>query len=159
MLWCRICVLASGCCARTPASPPLPYKDSGRLATISESDFPNDVATRKAAAPGNYVDWRDQNRVFTQVVAVELPGFSLTGMDHPEHVLGAAISAGALGMLGLQPQFGREIASEDDRPDASAVVMLGDSLWKRRFNGSRDILGKTIRLGTIPYTVIGILPT
>jgi putative ABC transport system permease protein len=137
----------------------LPYHEPNRLVSISESNFPNDIATRNAAAPGNFLDWRDQNRVFTQVIAVELPGFSLIAIDHPERVLGAAISARALGMLGLQPQFGREIAPEDDRPDATAVVMLSDSLWRRRFNASRDIVGKTIRLGTRPYAVIGILPT
>jgi predicted permease len=137
---------------------PLPYREPDRLVIISESNSPNDLATRNAAAPGNYVDWRDQNRAFTQVVAVELPGFSLIGTGRPERVLGAAISAGALGMLGLRPQLGREIATEDDRPGANAVAMLSDSLWKRRFNGNPDIIGQTIHLGTIPYTVVGVLP-
>jgi putative ABC transport system permease protein len=137
---------------------PLPYLGPGRLVTISESNSPNDVATRNAVAPGNYLDWRDQNHVFTQVVAVELPGFSLTGTGRPERVLAAAISAGALGMLGLRPQLGREIAAEDDRPGAKAVAMLSDSLWKRHFNGNPDVIGQTIHLGTIPYTVIGVLP-
>jgi putative ABC transport system permease protein len=137
---------------------PLPYHEPDRLVTLSESDFPNDLATRKAVAPGNYRDWRDQNRVFTQVVAVELPGFSLVGAGRPERVLGAAISARTLGMLGLRPQLGREIAEEDDRPDANAVVMLSDSLWKRRFNASHAIIGQTIHLGTIPYIVVGVLP-
>jgi macrolide transport system ATP-binding/permease protein len=137
---------------------PLPYKDPGRLVTISESDSPNDLAMRKSASPGNYLDWRDQNRVFSHVVAADFPGFSLTGADRPERVLGAAVSAGLLGMLGLQPQLGREIAQEDDRPDANPVVMLSDSLWRRRFNANSHILGQTIHLGTSPYTVIGILP-
>src|SRR5258706_3453511 len=132
---------------------PLPYEAPDRLVTVSESNSPNDLASRSAAAPGNYLDWRDQNRVFRQVAAVQLPGFSLTGTDRPERVLGAAISAGALGMLGLHPQLGREIAAEDDRPAASGAVMLGDSLWRRRFNARPAIVGTTIHLGTSPYTV------
>jgi putative ABC transport system permease protein len=137
---------------------PLPYDEPNRLVTISESSFPNDLATRNPVAPGNYLDWRDRNTVFSHVVATHFPGFSLTGADRPERALGAAISAGALGMLGLRPQLGREIGPEDDHLDANAVVMLSDSLWRRRFNASRDIVGKTIHLDTTPYTVIGILP-
>jgi putative ABC transport system permease protein len=137
---------------------PLPYYQPDRLVTISESSSPNDLATRQAVAPGNYLDWRDENRVFTQVVAVDSIGFSLTGAGRPERLVAAAISANALGMLGLRPELGREIDASDDRPNASPVVLLSDALWRRRFNASDDILGKTIHLGTIPYTVIGILP-
>jgi putative ABC transport system permease protein len=137
---------------------PLPYQEPDRLVTIAESSAASELATRSAVAPGNYLDWRDQNRAFTELAAVHLPGFSLTGTDRPERVLGAAISAGALGMLGLRPQLGRPIAPEDDRPEASAVVMLSDSLWRRRFAARADIVGQTIRLGTSPYMVIGVLP-
>jgi predicted permease len=137
---------------------PLPYNQPDRLVILSESSSPNDLATRSAVAPGNYLDWRDQNRVFAQVVAADYPGFSLTGGDRAEHVLGASISAGALGMLGLGPQLGREISFEDDRPDAGGVVMLSDSLWRSHFNARRDIIGKSIHLDAKPYTVIGILP-
>ena len=137
---------------------PLPYHEPNRLVIIAESDSPNDVAMRKGVAPGNYLDWRDQNRVFSQVVAVHFPGFSLTGTDRPERVLAAAISPDALALLGLRPQLGREITPDDDRQGAPAVVMLSDALWRRRFNASPDILGKAIHLGLIPYTVIGVLP-
>jgi putative ABC transport system permease protein len=137
---------------------PLPYDEPDRLVTISESNSSNDLATRNPVAPGNYLDWRSQNTAFSHVVATHFPGFSLTGSGRPERALGAAISAGALGMLGLRPHLGREIAPEDDRPDANAVVMLSDSLWRRRFNANRDIVGKTIHLDAAAYTVIGVLP-
>jgi putative ABC transport system permease protein len=137
---------------------PLPYPEPHRLVTISESRSANELATRNAVAPGNFLDWREQNGVFTQIAAVKLPGFSLTGTDRPERVLGAAVSAGTLGMLGLEPQLGREIAALDDRPDANAVVMLSDSLWRRRFGARSEVIGQTIHLGTSPYTVIGVLP-
>jgi putative ABC transport system permease protein len=137
---------------------PLPYHEPERLVVISESNAPNDLASRNAVAPGNFLDWREQNRVFEQIGAVSLPGFNITDSDRPERVLGAAISAGMLRMLGLQPQVGREFEPADDRPDAAPVVLISSSLWQRRFSGDRGIVGKTIHLGTIPATVIGVLP-
>jgi putative ABC transport system permease protein len=137
---------------------PLPYREPDRLVVISESNAPNDLASRNAVAPGNFLDWREQNRVFEHIGAVSLPGFNITDSDRPERVLGAAITAGMLRMLGLQPQLGREIEPADDRPDAAPVVLISSSLWQRRFGGDPAIVGKTIHLGTIPATVIGILP-
>jgi putative ABC transport system permease protein len=137
---------------------PLPYTQADRLVTVSESARPNDQATRNEVAPADFLDWRDRNRVFEQIGAVSLPGYSLTGAERPERVLGAAISAGMLHMLGLRPALGREIEAADDRDGASPVVMLSHALWQRRFASDAQVIGKTIRLGRTPYTVIGVLP-
>jgi putative ABC transport system permease protein len=137
---------------------PLPYSQPDRLVTVSESNRPYDLLTRNAVAPGNFLDWRDGNHVFEQIAAVQLPGFSLTGLDRPERVLGAATSAGMLRLLGLRPTLGREFEAADDHNGAAPVVMLTHALWKRRFAADPDILGKTIHLGMTPYTVIGVLP-
>ncbi len=137
---------------------PLPYRQPDQLVTVFESNTPNDLASSNAVAPGNFLDWRSQNGVFEQIGAVSLPGFNITGTDWPERVIGAACSAGMLRMLGLQPVRGREIEPADDRLGAPPVVMISHSLWQRRFGGDPAIVGGTIRLGTIPYGVIGILP-
>jgi putative ABC transport system permease protein len=137
---------------------PLPYSQPDRLVTVSESNRPYDLLTRNAVAPGNFLDWRDRNHVFEQIAAVQLPGFSLTGLDRPERVLGAATSTGMLRLLGLRPTLGREFEAADDHNGAAPVVMLTHALWKRRFAADPNILGKTIHLGMTPYTVIGVLP-
>jgi putative ABC transport system permease protein len=137
---------------------PLPYHEPDRLVTIYESSPANDLGSRNSVAPGNYLDWREQNRVFEHIGAVSLPGFTLTGTDRSERVLGAAISAGMLHMLGLRPVLGREFEPADDRADSDRVVMLNYSLWQRRFGGDPRIVGKTIRLGVASHLVIGVLP-
>jgi len=137
---------------------PLPYQQPDRLVTISESERPNDISSRNEVAPGNFLDWRRQNNVFEQMGAVSLPGFNLTGSDRAERVVGAAVSARMLRMLGLRPAVGREFEASDDHEGAGPVVMLGYGLWQRRYGGDSDIVGKTIRLGMIPHMVIGVLP-
>ena len=137
---------------------PLPYRQPSRLVTVSESDRANDLATRNEVAPGNFLDWYTRNHVFEQIIAVSLDGYTITGTDRPERVLAAAISAGGLHLLGLRPALGREIEPADDHAGARAVVMLSYSLWQRRFGGDPGVVGKTLRLGITPYTIVGVLP-
>ncbi len=137
---------------------PLPYAEPDRLVTASECNRPYDQSTKNEVAPGNFLDWRTRNHVFEEIGAVELPGYSLTGSDRPERVLGAATSAGMLRLLGLHPALGREFETSDDKNGAAPVVMLTHALWKRRYGSDPHILGKTIQLDTRPYTVVGVLP-
>ncbi|HYL61719.1 MAG TPA: ABC transporter permease [Candidatus Methylomirabilis sp.] len=137
---------------------PLPYRDPDKLVTIFESKTPNDTSSTNAVAPGNFLDWRKQNRVFEQIGAASLPGFNFTGTDRAERVTGAAISAGMLQMLGLRAALGRDFEPSEDREGADRVVILGNGLWQRRYGSDADIVGKTIHLDTKPYTVIGVLP-
>jgi putative ABC transport system permease protein len=125
---------------------------------VSECSRPYDQSSKNEVAPGNFLDWRARNHVFEQIGAVELPGYSLTGSDRPERVLGAATSAGMLKLLGLRPALGREFEAYDDKNGAAPVVMLTHALWKRRYGSDPQIVGKTIQLDTRPYTVVGVLP-
>jgi predicted permease len=61
-------------------------------------------------------------------------------------------------MLGVVPPLGREFSVADDQPGAPSVVMLGYEFWKSEFAGQADILGRTIRLNSNLYTVVGIAP-
>jgi putative ABC transport system permease protein len=137
---------------------PLPYRQPEQLVTLFESKSPNDQPSRFAVSPGDFLDWRSQSKVFDQIGAVMFPGYNLTGTDRPERLAGANVSAEMLHLVGLQPFLGRGIESADDRPGAVPVVMISHSLWLRRFSGDPNILGKSIRMGTVSYSVIGILP-
>jgi putative ABC transport system permease protein len=61
-------------------------------------------------------------------------------------------------MLGVQPLHGRLFTEEDDRSGAAPTVILTNGLWKRRYAGDPAIVGKTILLDAVPYSVIGVLP-
>ena len=138
---------------------PLPYPNPSRLVTISESNRPNDPTTRNEVAPGNFLDWRERNHVFEQIAAVNLLGYNITGKDQPERVLGAAVSAGLLHMLGLRPVLGRDFEPADDHYGAAPVALLSYSLWQRRFGGDAAVVGQPIRLGITSYAVVGVLPS
>lgn len=68
------------------------------------------------------------------------------------------MSAGFLRILGVDPLLGRGFLPDEDSPGGPAVAMIGAGLWQRRFNGDSRIVGKTLTLGDVPYTMVGVLP-
>lgn len=69
---------------------------------------------------------------------------------------GLLVSGGYYRTLGVQSLMGRTVTEDDDRPDASPVAVLNHRYWERAFGGDPAILGKTITINTVPFTIIGI---
>ena len=84
--------------------------------------------------------------------------YNLTGSGEPVRVDGLRASAGFFPALGVPAALGRTFLPEDDVPGQSLRVVLGDSLWRQRFGADRRVLGRTVDLDGIPYTVIGVMP-
>jgi predicted permease len=106
-----------------------------------------------------FLDWRNHNRVFEHIAAYSvLPvGFNLAGQDHPERVLGLRVSADFFRVLGVAPELGRNFTYGEDRIGSPRIVILGDSLWRRRYNGDPGLIGRSISVDGELYTVVGIL--
>jgi len=134
---------------------PLPYADPDRLVRLSE-DSPQ-VPQMSISYP-NFLDWREQNKVFTGIAAMQFRSLNLTGADEPERLAGRAVSAEFFDVLGVKPAAGRSFLPEEDRPGASRVCILSHGLWQRRFGSDPSPVGKQLRLGGESYTVIGVLP-
>jgi predicted permease len=85
------------------------------------------------------------------------PGMNLSGAGHPEQVKGIHVSEAYFRMLGVTPVIGRTFSPEEDRPGGPRVVVLTNGLWKRRFSGDPDMIGRTIRINSEPFAVIGVM--
>jgi putative ABC transport system permease protein len=83
---------------------------------------------------------------------------TLSGDGEPEQLKGARVSANFLSVLGVQPILGRSFRPEEDTSGSPRVAMISESLWKRRFNGDPQIIGKPIALDATPYEIAGVLP-
>jgi putative ABC transport system permease protein len=136
---------------------PLPYHEPDRLVLVSETESvaPGDEL---GVAAQEYLDYRDQNQVFSNVAAFESDGFNLTGQGQPLRVNAARISASAFPTLGVSPLIGRAFTSGEDRAGSDNVVELSYSLWQNQYHGDPNILGRTVKLDEKPYTVIGVMP-
>ena len=136
---------------------PLPYQAPEQLVMVwedaSRHGYPQDTPTA-----ANFVDWRDQNSVFTGMAAIEDTNFNLTGAGDPERIKGREVSATLFPLLGVDPQLGRVFAAAEDQPGSQHVVVLSHRLWQRRFGGEQEIIGKVLTLNDEGYTVVGVMP-
>src|SRR5262249_32277864 len=83
---------------------------------------------------------------------------SLTGGQTPEMVQATAATANLLDVLGVAPAYGRIFSASEDVQGGPAVLMVGYDLWKRRYAGDPGLIGRTIQLDGVAWTVVGILP-
>ncbi len=137
----------------------LPYRQPDRLIAIE---------TRKAQQPEiepwtsalDFFDIREQARSFSSMAAIS-PIWSvvMTGRGDAERLESLYVSADLFPMLGVNAELGRTfLAAEDNRTQASNVVILSHSLWQRRFGADRNILGATVEMDGCACTVVGVLP-
>jgi putative ABC transport system permease protein len=84
--------------------------------------------------------------------------YTLTGRDEPERLRTAAVTAGYLSSLGVNPIAGRSITPDDDRPGAAPVAVISHDLWQRRFGGTAAVIGQQLPLDDGVYTVVGVMP-
>ena len=133
---------------------PLPYTEPDRLVTLWETIPGSD---RRSVAPGNFIDWRAQNQTFQEMAATYYANFNLTSDGEPDRIDGATITSNLMTMLGARPQLGRTFQPDDDEHQDRAVVLLSDGLWKRRFGGDQNVVGRTIILDEVPHTVVGVM--
>jgi putative ABC transport system permease protein len=127
---------------------PLEYREPDRVVLIADG-----------ATPIRFDEMRAASRSYTEVGAYTGPEeMALSGVAEPEVLKGARVSANFLHILGVNPLRGRGFLPEEDRPEAPAVAMISAELWRQRFGGEESIIGKTVTLAAIPYTIIGVLP-
>jgi predicted permease len=136
---------------------PLPYRHPEQLVVVSETAPQMGGDTEVGMAAGEYLDYRDRSRSFTQTAAYEAAGFNLTGEGTPLRVNAAAVTASVFPLLGVAPRLGHTFTADDERPGSTPVAVLSYSLWRDHFGADVRILNKTIKLDEQPYLVAGVM--
>ncbi|MDQ6888587.1 MAG: ABC transporter permease [Gemmatimonadota bacterium] len=136
----------------------LPYRDPSRLVMLWEHRKDSDDR-RNVVGPANFLLWRDQAASFESMAPLFERDIILGGEGgESEPVRMRATTSSLFPMLGVRPSVGRLFAVTDDAPGAPSVAVLSDGIWRRRFGARTDIIGRSVTLGGLPYTVIGVLP-
>jgi putative ABC transport system permease protein len=136
---------------------PLPYHDPDRLVTVCQSNLQRGHP-QITMAPANLRDWRAQNAVFEDLGGLFYASLTLTGLEKPEHVRAAWTTPNLFSVLGVPPLLGRTFVADDD-PPGHRVVVLSHGLWQRRFGADQDVVGKSVTLSGLDYTVVGVMPS
>src|SRR5262245_32789573 len=87
-----------------------------------------------------------------------VPQVAAVTNDQAEVVNGQAVSGGYFSGLRARPSLGRAITDEDDKPGAQPVVVLSHQFWRERFAANPAVIGQTLKLNKLTFTVIGVTP-
>ena len=133
---------------------PLPYRDPSRVVLVWAT--PPDGARTWLSLP-ELDDLSRDARSFSAVAGMTDLRMNLTGAGEPEEVQIVAASATLFPLLGAQAALGSTLAPADDEVGATSSIVLGDSLWRRRFAADPSVVGRMIQLDRRGYGVRGVL--
>jgi len=142
---------------------PLPVEEPSRVLEVYTVDHATKATTislaRTPVSYKNFLDFRDQNDVFSGLAGFVPSAVTLTGRGQAKQENVVLASANYFDVLGVKPFLGRTFTpDEDQKPGADNVAVLSYSAWTDQFGSDRGILGQTISLNTTPYTVVGVAP-
>ena len=126
---------------------PLPYADPARLISFRSNQSAPDLA-----------DVESQTKTFSRLGGMVLQPLAYTGGSEPVQFQVGQVTGGFFETLGVRPERGRFITSDDDRNGAPNVVVLSHDLWVKQFSRDEQIVGKTIPLSGDFYIIIGVMP-
>ncbi|MEO1086321.1 MAG: ABC transporter permease, partial [Acidobacteriota bacterium] len=92
------------------------------------------------------------------VAAYGSSSVTLTGEGRPAQLAGLEVAPAFFRTLGVEPALGRAFRDAERDVGAEPVVILSDALWRSRFAGDPEIIGRTLRLGGEPRQVVGVMP-
>jgi len=138
-------------------NPRLPIRDADRIVSILNWD---------SRAPGpepralhDFASWRRQVTTIGDLGAAMVFQRNLTTQDRRvEPVAGAEITASAFRLMGAVPMLGRVLTEQDEAPSQPPVLVIGQMLWRTRFDSAPDVVGRTVQLGTVTATIVGVMP-
>lgn len=106
-----------------------------------------------------YKDLRDQNRVFSGILAADRTGVGVSWHNQAESQNAEIVSGNYFQLLGLKPVIGRLLTPQDDtQKNANPVVVLSYDYWKARFGGARDVVGQNVLINGHPFQILGVAP-
>ncbi|MGA8028557.1 MAG: ABC transporter permease [Bryobacteraceae bacterium] len=141
---------------------PLPIRNSSDLAALGSAEVKS-MSKSNAAVPISYAnleDYRAKNDVFDSLAGYTTPRLlTLRTGNASQRMFSEFVTGNYFSTLGLRPALGRFfLPDEDSTPGGHAVAVMNYGTWQSGFGGSKDIIGKTLRLDNIAFTVVGVAP-
>lgn len=137
--------------------PTLPVPGGDRIAALRMWDAAASRPERRTLR--EFMLWRDELRSVDDIGIFSVIERNLRWQDVAvAPVRGAAISEAAFRVAGVPAQLGRTLVTADEEPGAAPVVVLGHDVWRGAFASAPDIVGRQVRVGGEPHTVVGVMP-
>lgn len=137
--------------------PALPLDGGARIVGIVMVD----TATRGERSPTlhDFVAWRDGLKSVQDLAAYRDRNWNvIVGTAAPEPVAVAEVTAATFRVVRERPVLGRPLIDADEKVGAPWVVVIGYDVWQSRFGSDPNVIGRELRLGNIPHTIVGVMP-
>lgn len=135
---------------------PLPFPDSERLTALWSTNL-KQTWRAEPVSSADYLDWRAHNSVFSTLAAFDWSeNHTLTGNGGAERVRVMPVSANFFDMLQVKPAMGRTFRPDEEETGKNRVVLIGHSLWERRFHSDPTVTGKILTLDGEQYAIAGV---
>ncbi|MGA9885460.1 MAG: ABC transporter permease [Candidatus Acidiferrales bacterium] len=136
---------------------PMPYPDANRIVMLRRTFSQGSNFYVTTSIP-KYMVWRQQTQVFESAALFDSGplGLNITGGNRPEQVPGIRTSAGYFKVFDAPIALGRTYTAEEDKPGGPHVAVISYGLWRARFAGDPQIIGRTIEVGGSADEVIGV---
>ena len=137
---------------------PLPYPDADRIVvareTRAQAGFEKTVLSAR-----EYLDWIRDSAVVEDATLVDYPGLAFSVNNGESVRLGTMrVTAEFFPLFGIQPLAGRAFTRDAEQSASADVLLISDRVWRERFAGAPDVVGRTVRVEGRPATIIGIMP-
>jgi putative ABC transport system permease protein len=135
----------------------LPIEDGDRLVAIQMATETQGSPERRVLR--DFVEWRDALTTIRHVSAFRTTSHNLSvDRSYPEAIRVAEVTASAFSIATAPPLLGRVIQPQDEGLGTPAVIVIGWDVWQTRFSADAAIVGRTVMLGGVAHTIVGVMP-
>jgi predicted permease len=134
---------------------PLPFPNGDALVRITQAQL---KSPEPNVAPIRLEEWNRLNGTMLGITGYYAQDSSELSGEMPEKLKRELVAPRFLQVLGVSPAIGRDFTPPEEHFGGPDAVLISDRLWRRRFNGSPDVLSKALRFGTYSYPIVGVMP-
>src|SRR5450755_1124080 len=136
---------------------PMPFPDPNRLVIIWQFEKTH-PESRQGPPIAENLDWKKQNRVFTDIALVSNNDSSVvSGIGEPRPLQALYATPNLFDLLGAKPVLGR-VYTEEEAQDLVQSIVISTPFWKQQYHSDPQVLGKTITIEGVVSTIVGVMP-
>ena len=134
---------------------PLPFPNGDELVKLAQM---RPKIENPFVAPVRLADWNRLNGTFRAITGYYSDDLSELSGELPEKLKMVLVAPRFLRVLETAPALGRDFRAAEERFGGPDAALISDRLWRRRFGGNPNAIGKTLRVGRTAYAIIGVMP-
>src|SRR5512133_2582939 len=133
----------------------LPFKEPQRLVHMYSNARERNLLELAISVP-RFEHYRESQTIFDGFGAENVSAFTLTGLGDAVQILGGQVTSNYFDVLGVRPIRGRNFLPNEE--ETADVAMVAENVWRKRMGADPDVIGRSITLGGVAHTIVGVLP-